>query len=464
MLELAVGQQRTEITVSLWKSAAVSGIVVDEAGEPVVNGPLQILRRDIVAGARRLSPAGTAKTDDRGIYRFWGLDPGDYVVALPMNERPDGPGDPAGPQTYPAMYYLEAISASRAMVIPVASGEERLGVDFLLRPVRALTVSGTLVGPDDSAARVPVTLSPAEATDLNSPIETTVVQSGADGTFVFSNVSPGLYMLRAIKMTTAADLAPPGATLTAIERMMPLASAPILWAETPVTVDDKDVSGIVATLSTAARVSGAVQFDRGKAPGIDLTSLEVFLTPADGRLAVLPSRGPVQADGTFVTAGVLPGRYLVRVAGMIPGWYLSHATVNGGEVSDVPLEIGSADLSGAVLTYTDNPARVSGHVTSQNGDVDRTSSVVFFPVDSTIWSGVGAGAARMRRVRTTEGGVYSIINLPAGSYYAAAVPDELAAAWNDPSMLDALSKVATRVEITEGAVRTQDLRVVKIVR
>jgi hypothetical protein len=55
-------------------------------------------------------------------------------------------------------------------------------------------------------------------------------------------------------------------------------------------------------------------------------------------------------------------------------------------------------------------------------------------------------------------------NLPAGSYYAAAVPDELAAAWNDPAMLDALSKVATRVEIAEGVVRTQDLRVVKIAR
>src|SRR5262245_57640453 len=50
-------------------------------------------------GSRQLVPAGNAQTDDRGEYRVWGLNPGDYYVSatnrsLNVNA---GPGGPVGP-------------------------------------------------------------------------------------------------------------------------------------------------------------------------------------------------------------------------------------------------------------------------------------------------------------------------------------------------------------------------------
>ena len=70
----------------------------------------------------------------------------------------------------------------------------------------------------------------------------------------------------------------------------------------------------------------------------------------------------------------------------------------------------------------------------------------------------------MRRVRATESGAYSFINIPAGSYYVAAIPEDLAADWNDPATLEVLARVATRLEIKASDVKSQDLRVVKIIR
>ena len=54
------------------------------------------MRYQYQQGDRRLVPAGQAQTDDRGVYRVWGLNPGDYYVsAVARNEGLGGRGVPA---------------------------------------------------------------------------------------------------------------------------------------------------------------------------------------------------------------------------------------------------------------------------------------------------------------------------------------------------------------------------------
>ena len=62
----------------------------------------------------------------------------------------------------------------------------------------------------------------------------------------------------------------------------------------------------------------------------------------------------------------------------------------------------------------------------------------------------------------SEASRYSALNLRPGSYFVAAVPDELAAAWNDPAFLETLARVAARVTIADGEIKTLDLKTVKI--
>ena len=60
--------------------------MLDEHGEAIPNTPVRVLRYVLQGGQRTLQQAGNGQTDDRGIYRIFGLQPGDYLVsATPRN-------------------------------------------------------------------------------------------------------------------------------------------------------------------------------------------------------------------------------------------------------------------------------------------------------------------------------------------------------------------------------------------
>ena len=60
----------------------MTGRVVDESGEPMVNVAVRAARMGFVAGRRQMAVMTKIRTDDRGIYRFSSLLPGDYVLAV----------------------------------------------------------------------------------------------------------------------------------------------------------------------------------------------------------------------------------------------------------------------------------------------------------------------------------------------------------------------------------------------
>jgi len=83
---LGEAQRIGDLTIPLWKFAAISGTVVDEAGEPMVGIAVRVMMRSVVAGRQKFVPGATARTDDRGLYRIGSLTPGDYVVVVPSTQ------------------------------------------------------------------------------------------------------------------------------------------------------------------------------------------------------------------------------------------------------------------------------------------------------------------------------------------------------------------------------------------
>src|SRR5438093_5983182 len=79
-LQLGDGEQLKGLEFRLPRGGVISGRVFDEDGEPVPGAMVRVMRYQYLQGDRRLTPAGTAQTDDRGQYRVWGLMPGDYYV------------------------------------------------------------------------------------------------------------------------------------------------------------------------------------------------------------------------------------------------------------------------------------------------------------------------------------------------------------------------------------------------
>lgn len=85
-IQLEDGQKIDSKPIAIPKGGVVTGIVLDEYGEPSPGTQVRALRMVMRTGEKRLESAGTSSTDDRGMYRIYGLQPGQYVVtAQPRN-------------------------------------------------------------------------------------------------------------------------------------------------------------------------------------------------------------------------------------------------------------------------------------------------------------------------------------------------------------------------------------------
>jgi hypothetical protein len=191
---LAVGQQLKGVSLELPRGGVVSGTVYDDKNRPAVSVPVRLLQWTWNQGERALTSAGSGTTDDRGIYRIFGLAPGDYVVtATPRNtsstiftnediqglarmeellarglatsadmnrlvlER-DFAAQPNSVNNepvsgYSAVYYPGTPQAGNAQTVKVGISQEQLGIDFQLQRVPLSRVTGTVMVPTVSPRR-----------------------------------------------------------------------------------------------------------------------------------------------------------------------------------------------------------------------------------------------------------------------------------------------------------------------
>jgi hypothetical protein len=539
-LELTDNSRTGDADIMIWRYAAIAGTVIDEHNDPLVGAPVRVLRRDYVSGRRRLTDSGSDQTDDRGSFRIGSLEPGEYIVVLPMTQRPSldslmrgierramaagaggggggggaafefrvaataaagsgaplmittstggsasvppaGTADDGSPLTYQTEFYTGALSASRATVITLASGEEFTTADFRLTPVRALSLSGVVNGPAGPAANVQLQLLPADAGDLVSPIETATATTDNNGQFEFTGVPAGQYILRAQGAPRFAG--GPGETYTVMrsnggDSMQfvtttrtvgarvggpppPLPTDPTLWAEVPISLGTRPLAALAIPLREGLKVSGTVTFQGSAAPPAPEArgSINISLEAADGRSADLMSiaRGRVDPNGTFTTMGVPAGKYILRVSGAPQGWTLRSATFGGRDITETALELKDESAAGVLLAFTDRPSEMKGTVRAGSGNPDPTASVVVFPVEQATWLDTGSQPRRIKTSRTGKDGSFTIGPLPPGEYYVAAIEDSVPRNWQDPAYLDAIARSATTVRIGEGDSRAVTL-------
>jgi hypothetical protein len=538
-LALADGERVADAKIRLWRFGAVTGTVLDESGEPIVGATVRVLRKAILSGRPRLTPSATDTTDDRGMYRIGLLEPGDYIVCVPMTQglnmtlddmtrivsageagplltalASGGPGAsfsytssdggstfnvttapsagagsaPAG-QAYPTMFYPSALTASRAVLVAVVSGEERSGLDFQLQPLPVSRVSGTVTGPTGPGANLNVTLTPAQSGDLIAPMEAATTRTDGAGAFRFNGVPQGDYMLRVVSAgapgpgvpgervavnavngqvtvdrTVAVGAVGPGLPPPPPPPPPPSVRGAAAWAEVSVSADRPDVAAINVVLQAGFKISGQLEWvGSATRPAAERIAINVTLEPADARTAAAsePVSGRVQTEGTFTTTGAVPGRYVVRVNGAPAGWSFRSAMLAGRDVADQAFDIDTGDVAGLSIVLADKTSDLSGTVTTADGASDDGVSVIVFPAEREAWSGYGPNPRRLRSIRTDKTGAYTAPNLPSGRYYVAAVHDSSAGDWQDEAFLASLASVASSIDVAPGAKATQNLKVAR---
>src|SRR5262245_10384160 len=465
-LQVADRQRITNVVIRMWKTAAIAGTVVDEAGEPVVGVRVQAFGRTFIAGRPRAAGGQPVTTDDRGAYRLATLLPGDYYVAvlpgeasLPAGSVDRHAADPAAMLTYSTTFFPAAPTASEAAAITVAAGEERLGADIQLRPVRALRVSGTVSGPAALAGQLPIRLARVGTSEIIPALDSAATVTRADGTFTFPAIAAGTYTLTIVQAprepaarpdaTAAVVRAGPVAVRTsaapAVVSPVPASIPPdaTLCAQTTVIVGETNVDDVPLVLRAGVRVRGRIAFDgSGDRPeDVAVANMRVVLDPADG--ATLPDglsfvSGRVDENGRFTTYGVPPGRYYVRVS-PLQHWSFQGAMYGGRNLADEPIDLESTDINDVVLAFTDRASSLAG-IARTGQAADGTAVVLAFPVEAEAWLSTGLAPRRMRTARAASDGAYLFPTLPPGAYYVAAVREDTLSDWTDPAFLESLSR------------------------
>lgn len=426
-------------TLTLIKGGVITGTVTTVTNTPVVAAAVRAYR---VRDANGQPDPGVLQprerpTDDRGVYRFYGLPPGTYVVSVAGAGRYYG-GTSASPYDNDAPTYAPSATRDTAMEIVVGGGEE-ITADIQYRGEPGQAISGTLAGLTQSSS--PFSMGSATGTVTLTEVRSRTMLMSAPSssltnfTFAFYGVSDGEYEIVAQQF------------LQSRETMM---SAP-----RRVKVRGADVTGINLSLGPLASITGRLLLESN--PPADCTKrrstasqetvinarrLKPETKPAAGKtaktepIADIPlsqayqaADGVPDAKGDFVMRNLQAGSYRIDSQLASAGWYLKSITLGPQttaiKASDpniprdgITLKSGER-VSGLTVTITDGAAGLRGRISVAEGQrVPPGLRVYLVPAEREAAENV----LRFFEATVESDATFAIGNIAPGRYWIIARP------------------------------------------
>lgn len=420
------------------KGGVITGKVTDSEGEPLIGARVAAIRvRDVegrpIRGAR--SSGISRQTDDRGVYRIYGLQSGSYLVVVngsDSNYYPSSAYEGDAPTYYPST------TRDAAVEVTVHTGDETTGIDIRYRGDKGHIVSGILSGAIGAApANSGAWLSLAHAS--SGAIETSgyISLRGGERSFALYGVLDGEYDLFA-QMSSGPD--------------NNAASAP-----RRIKVKGADVTGIELALAPLGSIAGRVVLDalpeserKGDCKNKHASSLDdaVIVARRDEPSGVkdqfsmallLPNEATPNEKGEFQLFNLYPGRYRLEARLPTEDWFVrsitvantsasadrSSASIQQRDAASSGIAISSGQrVTGLIATLAEGAAGIRGKVVPASETVTSPSRlrVHLLPAEAD-----SAGDVLRYAEASVDGeGAFSITNLAPGRYFAfaRAVSDE----------------------------------------
>lgn len=453
---LTAAAPTVDLRFQLAPEAVITGTVLDEAGEPVRNAKLSLLAVPPAGPDPRPAPTSTrasAQTDDRGIYEFPNIVPGDYQIMLQAQPwyaataqlRQFGPTDPPSLDpsldvAYPLTWFPGVDAPALAETLTVHVGDTRQA-DFHLTPIPSLHLR--IVPPSTqtqangrTGAVFPFVERVTPGGNSNLSFTPVSVNINPQGQIDVGGLAPGLYQIRL--QGQGSDSHP---SLVAV-------------AAGSVRTVDLDAPSDMANIT--------VRFDSGQDSSTEGGSIQVRLIDVDTGQTIFPyNSDPGGAGnlrlrrqaGTPTSDRVLqvpPGRYEVVLFGK-PDIYLTGITAQSAEAIGRVIKVHSGDSS-ITLHVAIGRATLRGIATL--GSKPSVGAMVLL-VPASL--GDPASITILRRDQTNTDGSFDLADVLPGQYILLAIDHGWQINWSDPSTLRGYLMHGVPVDLPPSANVSQNI-------
>jgi hypothetical protein len=293
-VELSDFDDPKELPVELFPQGVITGKVVDGFGQPLQRAEIQALRANQMAGSEQ--------TNDLGEYRLSGLDPGAYRIRVTYREGREAVLDPTP---------ITTASATKATELAVKPGALISGIDFVLNPVRPVSVRGSI----HTETGQPVDRA---SLSLAGPNGQSSGPGNVDaGKFEIPDISPGSYTISA----------------RTVDKTAPL------FGSVKVEVHGEDVSDIDLTMHPSPKLEGRIQAEGGNVD--TLSSVQILFIPADRTQMMSMQFARPDNVGAF-TAGLNPGEYTLAVQSLPENFVVQKVTLDETPVTNWKIKMDSS--------------------------------------------------------------------------------------------------------------------------
>jgi protocatechuate 3,4-dioxygenase beta subunit len=291
-INLRDGEQIEGVDFNLARGGVITGRVSYPDGRPMIGASMTLLAAGEQAQGQGQRAFGGIEfsTDDRGVYRIYGIPAGKYKVGV-------GPEATSFNNVFrqtarKVTYYPGTTEDSKAGLIEVTAGAEKANIDFKVgQPVEFFSVSGRVLDAESGQPMPGVIVSCGKVFgETPSAIASSIGQpSGPQGEFRIDGLEPGRYVAYAISGLTG--------------------DSDVYSDKVQFEVNNTDVNNLRIPLRRGGTVSGQVIVDGAADSGVlsMVSQLEMFgVVDSDGTAPTF-SRSRIGADGAFLLKGLSPG-------------------------------------------------------------------------------------------------------------------------------------------------------------
>jgi 5-hydroxyisourate hydrolase-like protein (transthyretin family) len=378
---LGEGENVDEIDFALVRGGVITGKVSDADGRPVIEQRVNLLAAEQPANQRgAVYPLSSVQTDDRGIYRMFGVTAGRYKIAVGLGPDTFFMGVGAGRPAYKQTFHPDTTDPAKATVIEVSEGSEATNVDISLgRPTQTFAASGHVIDGESGQPIANVRFGLQLLVGESRSFVGASAMSNAQGEFRLENLAPGKYGLF----------------------ILPQRESDARADAVGFDIIDQDVSGLEVRTSKGSSLSGTVVIENTDDKAVWAKLMQLYVNgyvQSEGPSGGIGHSATINSDGSFLLNGLETGNAFIslgsnRDASLLKGFSVARIE-RDGVVQQGGIEIRNGDqITGVRLVVDYGNGTVRGVVKLENGTL---------PADARIYVQVTKTGERNSGIRPPQ--------------------------------------------------------------